>query len=237
MTPAVAVGTVNLAKVGSGLVSGLSHWRMGNVRWAWVLPLAIPGVVGGIMAALLLSRLSDGASRVLVPVLLLLMGLLLLRRFIFGNETFLRIAGGSQELALPRGAWYGIRKWVALSPGTVWLAGIGLLAGLLNGMSGAFGPVATSAVVLRKGGHPRYAIGTVNFVEFFVAAATATTLLTQLDLSLLQWQLPLALVLGGVLTAPLGAYLSRHLPAKAVGVMIAGLLISLNLFSLGKALL
>ena len=236
VAPAMAVSVVNLAKVGSGLVSGIAHWRAGNIRWAWVLPLALPGVMGGVLAALVLSRLPESTSRLVVPLLLLVMGVLLLRRFLLSNGTLPRIAGASQEVAVPRDAWDALRRRLNVSPGSAWLVGIGFLAGLVNGISGAFGPVATSAVILNKGGHPRYAIGTVNLVEFFVAAATATTLLVQLGLSSLQWQLPLALVVGGLLTAPLGAYLSRRLSAKVVGTIVGVLLISLNLWGVLREL-
>src|SRR5687767_15291488 len=57
VSPAIVVATVNLAKVGNGLFSAVSHASMGNVRWRWVLPLALPGVVGAVLGALLLVRL------------------------------------------------------------------------------------------------------------------------------------------------------------------------------------
>ena len=102
----------------------------------------------------------------------------------------------------------------------------------MNGLSGAFGPFVTSAVVMRHKGHPRFAIGTVNFVEFFVAGAISITILSQIPWHLFHWSLPLALTVGSLVTAPLGAYLSRHLPARAVGVVVGLTLIALNTWSL-----
>src|SRR3990172_2285264 len=69
VSPVLVVSVVNTAKVGSGLASGLSHWRFGNVQGSWVAPLAIAGVVGGVAAALMLTRLPAGATRLGVPII------------------------------------------------------------------------------------------------------------------------------------------------------------------------
>lgn len=238
MTPVVVVATVNLAKVGSGLASGLSHWRMGNVRWRWVLPLGIPAVSAGVAAALLISHLPAQTVRTLVPVVLVLMGALVLRRFLFPAAAVLPPSGGSGEAVVALGP----RPWSFRSPQLtrVWptasLAAIGLVGGTLNGLSGAFGPFTTSAVVLTQGGRPRYAIGTVNFVEIFVAAAVSTTILAQIRGVGFDWKLPALLMAGSFISAPLGAYLSKHLPARAVGIFVGSALVSLNLWSLSQVL-
>jgi uncharacterized membrane protein YfcA len=168
------------------------------------------------------------------------MGVLITRRFMFSAVLLPPVAGGSetQVLALPKGRVLAL--WDALvkpSP-TLRLGGIGVIGGALNGISGAFGPFATSAVILANPGHhPRYAIGTVNLVEFFVAAAISITLLLQLGWTGIPWQLPAALMLGSILTAHLGAYLSRHVPARALGILVGSALIGINAWSLVWAIL
>lgn len=239
VSPVLVVGTINMAKVGSGLVSGLSHWRFGNVRWTWVAPLALPAVAGGIAAAMLLTRLSEGVTRTMVPLILLGMGALIVRRFMFGALLLPRVAGGSQAqvLAVPQGRWQGLGHGLVKASPNLRLGSIGIVAGALSGVSGAFGPFATSAVLLANPGHPpRYAIGTVNFVEFFVAAAISTTLLLQVGWTGFQWQLPVALMAGSILTAPLGAYLCRRVPARALGILVGVALIGLNVWSLVRAM-
>ena len=234
MVPAVVVATVNLAKVGSGLASGFAHWRMGNVRWQWVLPLAIPAVAAGVGAALLITHLPAQAVRTLVPVVLVLMGALILRRFLSPTQGVQPLAGGSGETA----TMLGPQPWQLRLPSLarVWptasLGLIGFVGGALNGLSGAFGPFTTSAVGLKQGGHPRYAIGTVNFVEIFVAAAVSATILAQIQGAGFDWKLPFFLMAGSFLTAPFGAYLSKHLPAKYVGIFVGVALVGLNLWSL-----
>ncbi|MSQ40936.1 MAG: sulfite exporter TauE/SafE family protein, partial [Dehalococcoidia bacterium] len=183
ISPAIAVATVNVAKVGSGIASGVSHWSFGNIRWQWVLPLGLPAVVAGVLAALALTHLPMQAVRVVVPVLLLVVGLLILRRFIYEPVLLPPIAGGSQgiEIMQRRPPWRALMDTLAGVSPRVRLGSIGFLGGLLNGFSGAFGPFTTSALVLQQGGHPRFAIGTANFVEVFVAASVSVTLLTQLS--------------------------------------------------------
>ncbi|MSQ33662.1 MAG: sulfite exporter TauE/SafE family protein [Dehalococcoidia bacterium] len=237
IAPIVVVATVNLAKVGSGAVAGLSHWRLGNVRWAWVLPLALSGSAGGVAGVLLLVHLPAELIRLAMPALLLVTGLLILYRFLpFGSLP--AVSGGSSEAA--SGATSVPRRWhpaLALpGPLGLRLAGIGGVAGLLNAVSGVFGPFATAAVVLMDRSHPRYAVGTINLVEFFVASAITATLFWQVGLGELRWGLAVPLLVGSALCAPVGAYLSRRLPARALGILLGLAMVALNAWALLRAL-
>ena len=89
-------------------------------------------------------------------------------------------------------------------------------------------------MLLKQGEHPRFAVGTVSFVEVFVAGAVSITLLLRIPSGTWHWGLPIALIAGSVVTAPFGAYLSKHLPAKLVGVLIGFVLITLNVWSLTR---
>ncbi len=239
LAPSLAIGTVNLAKVGSGLASGLSHWRFGNIRWPWVLPMAVPAVAGGVAGATLVTGLPEHALRYIVSGVLLLMGLLVLRRFLSRSLLASRVGGGSDDaaVALPGPRWHALALPRGRAGASIWLGAVGFISGLLNGLSGAFGPFATSAILLQQGGHPRFAIGTVNFVEFFVAGAVAVTVLARVSWSSSQWALPLALIAGSFITAPLGARLSRHLPPRMAGVAVGLCLVGLNLWGLAGMLL
>ena len=237
LSPVLVVSTVNLAKVGSGFSSGLFHWRLGNVRWAWVAPLAIPGLVGGGIAAMALVHLPDAVARLWVPVVLVAMGLLILRSFLF-KPALPPVAGGSQGVApaLTEGRWRTLRGVPADGPSRLRLGGIGFVGGVLNGVSGAFGPFVTSSVLLYREKQPRYAVGTVSVAEFFVAAGTSALLLWRLNWATFRWQLPVALIVGAVLIAPLGAWLARYLPARALGVTIALVLVGINSWSIWRVL-
>lgn len=223
VTPAVVVATVNLAKVGNGLFSAVSHAGLGNVRWRWVLPLALPGIVGAVLGALVLVRMLSDMAKVAVPVLLLGMGLALLVRF--GRKA--RPPEGEPEAEADDAA---PQSWIPI-------AVIGFLGGAINAMTGGYGPFTTSSLLLVRGGHPRHAIGTVNMVEFLVAGAAAVTLLAHLDASVFAWQLPVALLIGGLLTSLPGAYVAKHLSPRALGVGVGCSLLILNAWAISRHLL
>jgi uncharacterized membrane protein YfcA len=228
LSPAVVVGTVSVAKVGGGFASGLAHWGAGNVRRRWVAQVALPGMVGGAASAWLLTGLPVEVVRFWVPVVLIFMGTVLLRRFLLGLRPPISPAAGGSEAAISAPRPVGVRRSVFAVPFGAKLAVLGLVAGLINGISGAFGPVATTGLTLVTRGHPRYAIGSVNAAEFFVALSVSVTILARIEWAAIGWQLPLALMAGSLLTAPVGAYLTRRLPARVVGGLLAVVLVGLN---------
>jgi hypothetical protein len=230
--PVIAVSTVNITKLGSGVVSGLSHWRFGNTRPGWVLLLAAPGVVGGVGGALLLSSLPTYTARILISLILVTMGVIVFRRFWQrkGNapaapkDRVSPVTPASQPGETSAPPPFKL-------PRRLRVGGVGLLAGVVNGFSGAYGPLATSLMLLMGKSHPRYAVGSVNVAEFFVAAAVAATLIMRMDDTTFAWELPLALIFGSLLTGPLAAYLSRRLHARPMGLAIGATLVGLNLWA------
>jgi uncharacterized membrane protein YfcA len=108
----------------------------------------------------------------------------------------------------------------------------GFVAGALNAVSGAYGPFATSGLMLITRAKTSRAVGTVNFAEIFVAVSVISTFLLQKGLHTPSWDLVLALVLGGALTAPLAAWVCRSLPPRLLQVGVGAALISLNVGAL-----
>ena len=86
VAPAVASASVHLAEVGTTAVSGFSHWRFGNVEWGVVARLAVPGAIGAFLGASVLSNLSTESATPWVAVLLLLLGVYIVARFVFGKK-------------------------------------------------------------------------------------------------------------------------------------------------------
>ncbi len=233
VAPASAIAAVNLAKVGSAITSGASHWKFGNVRWRWVIPLAVAGMCGGVLGSLLLTKVAGNSASSLMPWLLLAMGLLVLRRFITMPGRPRPVAGGADaSLAATagvgrpraRGGVFRLRDWP--------LYGVGFIAGMVNALSGSYGPFATSAVLMAKRGQPRYTVGTVSVAEFFVAVAVSVTLLATMGQTEYGWKLPLALVAGALITGPAGAYLARRAPSKALGILVGLMVVGLNVWAL-----
>ena len=99
---------------------------------------------------------------------------------------------------------------------------LGIVGGFLDAIGGGgWGPIVTSTLVAR-GNNPRYTVGSVNLAEFFVTIAEVATLFMRIGL--IHWQLILGLITGGIIAAPLAAFVCKKLPPKILMVVI-GLLI------------
>jgi hypothetical protein len=104
---------------------------------------------------------------------------------------------------------------------------LGVVGGFFDAMGGGgWGPIVTSTLVAR-GGNPRFAIGTVNLAEFFVALAASLTFLLTIGLGF--WRIILGLIIGGVAAAPLAALLCRKIPSRLLMLGLGLLIILLSL--------
>lgn len=82
---------------------------------------------------------------------------------------------------------------------------------------GGWGPVVTSTLI-GGGRSPRFAIGTVNAVEFIVAATASGVF--ALFIGLESWNVILGLIVGGMFAAPLGAYFCRRVKARTLMIVV-----------------
>jgi len=210
ISPAAASATVNLAKVATGFAAGVSHWRFGNIDRPLVIRLALPGMVGALLGTTVLVSVDGDDLRPILAAILLLVGLRILVRFSkplpMQPDTSLTADGG-----LPPFNAAGVEL-------------AGAAGGVTNGLVGAWGPVVTP-FLLHRGLPPRFAIGSVNTAEVAVAVVASGSLLTSLGGEGLEAGVVIAMLLGGVAAAPLAAYLVRFLPARGLGLAVAGLLL------------
>ena len=147
--PAAASATIHLSEIGTTLVSGLSHWRFGNVDWKVVLRIGVPGAVGAFLGAYVLSNLATDMAKPVMSAILLALGIYILIRFtLFGLRK--------DRLGLP------LRKR--------FLAPLGLFAGFVDATGGGgWGPVGTPALLASGRIEPRKVIGSIDTSEFLVA--------------------------------------------------------------------
>ncbi|NYI96132.1 hypothetical protein HNR12_002409 [Streptomonospora nanhaiensis] len=207
-TPAVASATVNLSQVGSQIASGFAHWRFGNVDWAVVWRYALPAAIGAFVGALLLSRLSTESAAPLMSGILVVLGVYLLARFTFR--------------ALPR-------PRVDRPLRSPFLAPVGLLAGFLNSTGGGgSGPVGTSALLASGRLEPRKVIGSVSVAESAVVVAGSAGFAIGLGMEGINLPWVAVLLLGGLLAAPVAAWLASHVPARMLGSVVGGLIVFTN---------
>ncbi len=210
--PAAASASVHLAEIGTTLASGASHWRLGNVDWRVVLRIGIPGAVGAFAGATVLSSLSTDAAKPLMSGILLVLGLYVLLRFTFR----------------PLPAFDGRRRL-----GLRFLAPLGLLGGFLDATGGGgWGPVGTPALLASGRIEPRKVIGSIDASEFLVSVAASAGFLLGLGSAVFDLTWVLALLVGGVVAAPIAAWLVRRVPPRLLGSLVGGLIVLTNTRSL-----
>lgn len=212
-TPALASATVNFSQVGSQLASGYAHWRFGNVDWWVVRRIAAPGAFGAFVGALFLAWLSTELARPLMAVILLALGCYILVRF--------TVLGGAR----PTTGGPPMRT-TALVP-------IGLVGGFLNSIGGGgWGPVGTSALLATGRIAPRMVIGSISAAEFAVVTAGSAGFLIGLGLGGINLSWVAVMLGGGILAAPLAAWMAKHVPSQLLGTLAGGLIVVTNARSL-----
>lgn len=207
LTPAMASASVHLAEVGTTALSGIAHHQFGNVDWHVVRRIAIPGGIGAFFGATLLSSLSTEAARPLASALLFLLGIYVLLRFLLGKARVQR---------------HG-------RPGTKFLLPLGLLGGFIDATGGGgWGPVTTPTLLADGRLAPNRVIGTVGASEFVVALLASVGFFASLGGEGVKVEFVLALLAGGLIAAPIAAYMVRHLNPRLLGVIVGGFICFTN---------
>jgi uncharacterized membrane protein YfcA len=207
VSPAAASATVNLAKVVTGTVAGLSHWRFGNIDRRLVLSLAGPGALGALVGTTILVNVDGDDLRPVLAIVLALVGLRILVRFSRPLPMQPDVVEGGPAGAPVRG-----------------VSVAGAAGGVTNGLVGAWGPVVTP-FLLHRGLAPRFAVGSVNTAEVAVAVVAAGSLLGSSATAGLEASIVVAMLAGGAVAAPLAAYVVRWFPPRVLGLAVAGLLL------------
>lgn len=204
VSPAVASASIHVAEIFTTGTSGFSHFKLGNVNRQLVIALLVPGVLGGVIGAYILTSIPTDIIKPVVSVYLLVMGLLI----------FLR---AFRKLNPPENR----------EPRPILLALAGGFFDAIGG--GGWGPIVTSTLVA-NGHEPRFTIGSVNATEFFVTTAQAITFIVTIGTVVAQhWPVILGLLVGGVIAAPLAAVVCKRLPPKALMIMVGTLIILLSI--------
>ena len=200
VTPAVASASVHISEVFTTFVSGISHLKFNNVDKDIVKKLIIPGVIGGIVGAYLLVNFPSEIIKPIVTVYLLIMGI---RIFI---KAFKNIP------------WFHFKPHHFIF--------LGAISGFFDAVGGGgWGPIVTSTL-LGRDDTPRKTIGSVNISEFFVTFSEAVTFIATIGMA--PWTIVLGLISGGVVAAPLAAFLTSKVPNKVLFLIVGSLIIFLQ---------
>lgn len=213
---AQASAAVHLAEVGTTLASGLSHWRFKNIDWKIVLKLGVPGAIGAFLGATVLSSLSTEDAAPLMAGILLAIGVYVLLRFSLRTPPAFR-SGSTPHTAK-------------------FLTPLGLFGGFIDASGGGgWGPITTSTLLSRGKTAPRTVIGSVSASEFLVAVSASLGFLVGLREDFLH-NIPIVLGLaaGGVIAAPLAAWLVSKVSPALLGTAVGGVIVLTNAQKLVK---
>lgn len=204
--PKNASAGVHAAEMFTTAASAISHILHRNIDWKLFTRLAIPGIIGGVTGAYLLSNIDSSAVKPLVQAYLAGIGLWLLWR-----STHVIHRTDNPRVVAP----------------------LGLIGGFLDASGGGgWGPVVTSNLLL-QGTDPRKTIGTVNSAEFLLTVSISITFLLHLG-----WQAftiaTVGLLIGGVVAAPFGAWLAKHIPSQKLLLMVGVVLTLTSAYGLAK---
>ena len=210
---AASAGT-HAAKMGTTLVSGVSHWRVGNVDWRVMVAIGVPGSVGAFVGAVVLTTVASNAARLWMACVLFLLGLVIIARFGFGRTLFPPIRARTRHL------------WP-----------VGLVGGLVDATGGGgWGPVATPSLLILTKHEPHRVVGTVNAAEFLVAVSASLGFLFGVGDTGVPWLPVLGLVAGGAAVAPFAARLAHRAPTAILGVCVGGMVLVSNTAVIFKSL-
>ena len=201
--PAIASACVHIAEMFTTAVSGISHFKFGNVDRRIFLKLLIPGVIGGVLGAYILTALPGNKLKPFVSIYLLIMGLVILIK---------------------------VFRKVHRTEGKIRMVPLGLAGGFFDAIGGGgWGPIVTTTLVA-NGNTPRYAIGSVNTAEFFVTIAESLTFFITIGALLTQhWEKVVGLIIGGVLAAPLAAYACKKIHHRLLMILVGCLIVGLSI--------
>lgn len=206
LPPSRASATVHAAETFTTGVSAISHILHRNVDWRLFARLIIPGVIGGVAGAYLLSNIDGSSVKPFVQLYLSAIGVFLI--------------------------WRGFHlPPKARDP--KWVGPLGLVGGFMDATGGGgWGPVVTSNLLI-QGSSPRHTIGTVNTVEFVLTTAISITFILHIG-----WETfttyTIGLLIGGVIAAPFGAMLARHVAPRVLFIAVGTILTLTSAFGIAK---
>ncbi len=206
--PAVSSASVHVAEMFTTGASAISHYRFGNINKKLLKSLVIPGVLGAIAGAYILSDFINGDFiKPYISAYMIILGIVIIRKALQKNI----VKKKTKNINI--------------------LAAFGGFIDSVGG--GGWGPVVTSTL-LGKGRDPRYTIGSVNAAEFAVSFASGITFIIFQGIN--NWQVVAGLIIGGVIASPFGAFLVNKVRRRPLMILVGTVVILLSLRTISKSL-
>ena len=210
--PASASTAVHVSEIMSNGIAGWMHFRMKNVNMKMFWLLVIPGIIGAVMGAYILSSLEHYShyTRPVISLYTLTLGCVILSKAfkVRSKRTGTKI-----------------RKVVPLGFGGGFIDAVG---------GGGWGSIVLSSLIA-GGRNARYALGTVKLSRFFIALMSSLTFITMLEG--IHWDALLGLVIGSAIASPIAARLSNRISVKVIMVSVGIIVILASLKSIVSAVI
>ena len=207
VAPAAASASVHVVEMFTTGMSAVSHSLMRNVDWRMLARLVIPGMIGGILGAYILSNTLPEVARPIVLAYLAIIG------------AYLSWRGFRHK---PR-----VRKPKVVEP-------LGFAGGFLDAAGGGgWGAIVTSNLLV-QGSNPRKTIGTVNTAEFFLTVTISATFIATLGWEAFTVA-TVGLLIGGVCAAPFGAMIAKRVNPDMLLTFVGAVLTLTSGFALYRA--
>src|SRR5688500_5763419 len=170
--------------------------------------MALPGGTGAFLGAVAQASISAERTAPWLATVLFALGIYILVRF-----------------TLMDGKRLVIHKPIAGRS----LASLGLVAGFMDAAGGGgWGPIGTPTLLASRRMEPRKVVGTVDTSEFVVAVCASLGFLLALGSQPIRWSTVGAILVGGLVAAPLAALLVRRLHPRTLGAAVGGMILLTN---------
>jgi siroheme synthase-like protein len=205
--PASASMGVHLSEIMSCGIAGWMHYRMGNINWKLFKLLVIPGIIGAVTGAYLLSSLEHYSqyTKPVVSLYTLILGLVILSKAF--NVKRKKSADKVKRISL-----------------------LGLGGGFIDAVGGGgWGSIVLSTLIA-GGRSPRFSLGTVKLSRFFVAIMGSLTFISMVSSD--HWPAVAGLILGSALASPIAARISNKISTKTIMVSVGIIVILVSIKSI-----
>ncbi|WP_316794145.1 TSUP family transporter [Pedobacter frigoris] len=206
--PASASMGVHLSEILSNGIAGWMHYRFGNVNWKLFRLLLLPGILGAVTGAYLLSSLEHYShyTKPFVSLYTLILGCVILSKA-FKVNVKRKGDGKIKKISL-----------------------LGLFGGFIDAVGGGgWGSIVLSSLIA-GGRNARFSLGTVKITRFFIALMSSLTFITMLNGA--HWEAVAGLVIGSALASPIAAKVSNKISVKTIMVSVGVLVILVSLRSI-----
>lgn len=207
--PASASMGVHLSEILSNGIAGWMHYRFGNVNWKLFKLLLIPGILGAVAGAYLLSSLEhySNYTKPFVSLYTLILGGVILSKALKPKAKGRHEGGKIKKISL-----------------------LGAFGGFIDAVGGGgWGSIVLSSLIA-GGRSPRFSLGTVKITRFFIALMSSLTFITMLNGK--HWEAVAGLVIGSALASPIAAKVSNKISAKAIMLSVGIIVILVSLRSI-----